>query len=287
MGEEHIRADGKGTADNRRDAVGTHDRGDATRRHDRGAPIVIMTVARDQPYIYETLASLGPDCPVRLVVGSPDADYLDRYRSRPHVTIVEAAPQEWEAIQGAGLHQRASWNYWRCLTRGGPAQGGLLIFEDDVRFARRWRTRLRQTVRALEAAHGQDFVLALYAPHDFVRDAYHRGQLFAEYPVPWFYGTQGMYFPAGVRAAFAAYLKRNGVDAFRVPYDLLLKDFLTERRVPLFATVPSLVQHTGVQTTGLGSFHQAAGFVEEVEALGPDTVHLQWASYEGNENLGD
>ena len=46
--------------------------------------------------------------------------------------------------------------------------------------------------------------LALYCAYSFVLEAFNRGELFAPYPLEVFAGTQGMYFPDGVRESASA-----------------------------------------------------------------------------------
>ena len=73
-----------------------------------------------------------------------------------------------------------------------------------------------------------------------------------------------MYYPEAIRRHFTEFIRSNGVDCYRVPYDLLLKEYLATEHIPLFATIPSLVEHIGTVSTGLGVFHKAGQFREVI-----------------------
>lgn len=231
--------------------------------------LVISTVWREESYLNATLDSLSveyPICaehPVCLVIGSPQTAHLARYISHPGILIVEIGSHAWSWIKNNGIRHRATWNYHRCLSQYTLGERGSLVLEDDIKFARGWRRRLEMTLAELESRFGSKFVLTIYDPYK--RDQT-KSCLYTEYPYADFTGTQGVYYPAEMRQGFAKYLRKNGVIANKTHYDFLLKDYLNEEDIPLFATTPSLIQHMGRNTTGLGVWHEAPGFVEDVTA---------------------
>lgn len=234
--------------------------------------LVISTVWREENYLEATLASLSVEHPTRaergvsLVVGTPVTAHLDQYRSCPGVTVVEMGPNTWSWIKSRPLTQRASWNYYRSLTHNTDDERGRLILEDDVRFARGWQPRLSAILSELHELHGSGFVLAIYSPWDLVLQEHSGERFYAEYPLEKFYGTQGVYYTAVTRKGFAKYLKVHGMVANEKGYDYLLRDYLSQAGLPLFAATPSLIQHMGKKSTGLGSWHDAPGFVEDLES---------------------
>jgi GR25 family glycosyltransferase involved in LPS biosynthesis len=167
---------------------------------------------------------------------------------------------EWQQFETRRVHQRACWNYWRSLTFGAKTTGreGLVVFEDDVILAQGWERRLRAVIAEVELVHQERYVLALYVAACVGLSKSKNGSHFVEYPVDYFFGTQGMYYPESVRPGFAEFLKAHGVDTFREPYDLLLKDYLKRASIPMFVTIPCLVQHIGRVSTGLAGFHHQA-----------------------------
>jgi hypothetical protein len=231
----------------------------------RTIDFAIMTVARPTDYIHDLIDSLRSDLPVRLIAGSPDYDYLGRYRGNPFREIIEVPAKGWEHFHNRRVHHRACWNYWRCLTLGPrtPSSEGLLIFEDDVIPARGWEGRFYETVAQIEAACKGPFVLALYSPIK-LPTAPDSQTYYVPYPTSRFYGTQAMYYPEEVRAGFAAFMKLYGVNTMRHPYDILLRTYLLNTGIPLFAAKPCLVQHVGEISTGLGKFHKTMQFHSEV-----------------------
>lgn len=229
--------------------------------------LVITTVCREEEYLDATLVSLSSEYPIHrdqtvsLVAGSPVTTHLDGYRAQPGVVVVEMGPNAWAWIKDNDLRQRATWNYYRCLTQCTGDERGTLILEDDVRFACGWRARLDRIIAALESRLDSRFVLTIYDPWKCDPKG---NCLYAEYPRARFTGTQGVYYPAKMRQGFAKYLKVKGVIRNKNHYDYLLRDYLLQEDVPLFATTPSLIQHMGRNTTGLGVWHEAPGFREDV-----------------------
>ena len=226
----------------------------------------VSTVARPQNYVYQLLDSLLPFRHCRLVVGSPDAAYLDRYRGNGSVEIIIPSEEEWNPVKDFSVHRRAAWNYWRSLEAGqaDPLKGGLLLLEDDVILAKQWQTKLAQTVLALESRLGSLFILALYTPHKLDLSWEASAPLFVPYPGNMFFGLQAIYYPEPVRSQFSSFLKMFGVDRYTRPDDLLLRDFIQERNLPLLACNPNLAQHIGLETTGLGPFHRTQYFLDDL-----------------------
>jgi len=226
---------------------------------------VIMTVSRPRSYISNVLHGIPHDLPVRLIVGSPDVSYLAELDASALVDIVPPSSEEWIPVTEKHTWARAAWNYWRCLLLGprSPNISGLVVFEDDILLARGWQRRLHDTIHCITNKHGSHFVLALYACDASIPT--NASQYYEPYQPESFFGTQAMYFPEAIRSELIPYLKDHGVDAFRAPYDLLIKEFIQQSGYHLFRCTPCLAQHIGRITTGLGFFHEAASFSLELE----------------------
>ena len=230
----------------------------------------VSTVARPQIYIYQLLDCLLPCRRCRLVVGSPDAAYLDRYRGNNSVEIIMPSEEEWNPVKDLSVHRRAAWNYWRCLEAGpaaDPLKGGLLLFEDDVILSKQWQSRLAQTVLALESRLGSMFVLALFTAHKLDFSWEPGAPLFVVYPADMFCGTPAVYYPEPVRSQFSWFLRKFGVDGFSGPYDLILRHFIQERNIPLLACNPNLAQHVGVESTIRGAFCRTQFFLDDLPGM--------------------
>lgn len=228
----------------------------------------ISTIDRPRNYVHKVISSLPKDLPLRLVVGTHSYDYLRRYRRSHRIEIIGVDTNEWERFKDCRIPYRASWNYWRCFVYGVRPENrkGLAILEDDVLPAKGWQKRFCNTIDQIESQFGEEYVLALYTTDAKQAKPASNGQYYAKYPAGNFWGTQAMYYPEPVRAAFAEYLKREGVDSFKKPYDWLLSEYLRLTGTPLFATTPCLFQHIGkVTATGLCiRFFQAGHFAKAV-----------------------
>lgn len=227
----------------------------------RHLDIAVVTIDRPENYIHQLLSGIRGNLSVRLIVGACDIRYLEQYRESPFIQIVVPPEREWTHFKECCVQQRACWNYWRALSLGanGKPFGDLLICEDDVIVSRGWEERLCDTLNEIESVLKDEFALALYTVFNLHPT---NSPVLASYPVERFFGTQAMYYPKSVRIGFSKYLHANGVDHYRRPYDLLLREYLGACRIQLFATVPCLVQHVGEISTGLGVFHQASCFQE-------------------------
>lgn len=227
------------------------------------------------PYLYATLrsvfAELPADAAINVFVGNDDLDYvapetLDAMvfaGASERVNVVEGAPRDVAFMRGAGftVWERSSWNYARML-RAYTGSGYHVTLEDDVLLS-------RGSLRVLDAllATSQPHVLSLYnrrctsVPN--FEPARREGPQLAsarrDQVKGRFWGTQGVAFRAEEGLAAGRYLQAYLGEQ---PFDLLLDRFMRERQRELGYAYPSMVQHMGVQTTGLGYHHQSDCFVE-------------------------
>lgn len=231
----------------------------------RKIDFAIMTVSRPPHYIHDLIAALRPDLPLRLVVGSPDYEYLERYRDDPYKEIVEVPDQGWEHFHNRRMQHKACWNYWRCLKLGSTTPGaeGLVVFEDDIMPARGWEERLYEAVDQIESACKERYALALYSPRRLARTPNSR-TYYVSYPTHRFYGTQAIYFPESVREEFMRFIRIYGVNTWKHNHDIMLRWYLQHMNIPLFATKPCLFQHVGEAGSGFGKFHTTKQFQSDL-----------------------
>ena len=223
----------------------------------------VTTVARTGDYIHQLITSLPKDLRLHLVVGAPESEYLEPYRSDRRIEIMEAPPPEWEHFRESGIQQRAAWNYWRTLVVEShqPDRKGLVILEDDVIAANNWERRLYRTIEQIERCQPGPYILALYAPGEVGLGEPEQSKCFVSYPADSFFGLQAMYYPEAIRQGFATYLKQNALETFRIQHDFLLGEYARKEKIPIFAAIPCLFQHIGEVSTGLAQFfHQAHRF---------------------------
>ncbi|MGO8928022.1 MAG: hypothetical protein ACLQU3_14215 [Limisphaerales bacterium] len=222
--------------------------------------IAVMTINRPENFVHKVIAHLPKDHPVRLIVGSPDYDYLQRYRGNPCIEIIGVDLREWEQVGEFQTTHRASWNYWRCFSYGTrpEARKGLLILEDDVIPAKRWEARLEKTIDEIEAQYGELYVLSLYTSYTELPKPVGGNKYYTHYPRKYFFGNQAMYYPEPFRAAYTEYLKREAAETYRTNIDFLLRIYLKQTGIPLLVTIPCLFQHIG--STGTGQWGQDGGW---------------------------
>ena len=237
--------------------------------------IAIISIARPdagEPYIYATLRSLfatiSPDIEVNVIVGDDNPAYLaadvlaHQLGAGPagHVHVWPATAAWADHLhEHLGVHARAAWNYSRALA-GYRGSRGLLLLEDDV-------------VWAHEAAAPLAHLLGPPSPpaislYNFFCGRLPGGSSATEGPshilsvaardLPWkFSRTQTMLYQAALVAPMAHYMQlRLEV----LPLDLLVGEFMAEHELTFGFAEPSMVQHIGRHTTGLGSFHASPCF---------------------------
>ena len=225
----------------------------------------MMTVQRTPQYVHQTLASFFASDPLvrqlpplRLMVGSSDAAYLDDYHHHGQVQVLPMNETLWRTVRGCCVHHRLVHNYYRCLSMDIGAARGLCICEDDLRFRDGFLAMLLETIDELEAEH-QRYILSAYSAYDLDRvAAFNRGRLYCSYGQP-FYGTQCVYYPRTVLPELAEFFDRHGVQAYSEPADLLIGHFDQKHRM-LYATRCSLVQHIGRRSSGVGWYHVSPSF---------------------------
>lgn len=240
----------------------------------------VVTVSRPQGYVHQTIASLEetgffghPDnLPLRLVVGSPDSAYLERYRERADRFRVEEMSAE--EARGFGLDrlygsQRCALTHSRCLGDGRIDKKAdlVMVMEDDIRFALGWFARLQLIIEDVMRSHPRGWALSLYTPNsDEPLVCYRRGEKWLRRNYDFsFFGLQAMVYPRWIAAGFADFVMQNNVLKYVKPCDHLLIDFMKDRGLPILATAPSLVQHIGELSMGVSAdFHQSNSFLDSV-----------------------
>ena len=205
--------------------------------------VTILTCDRTPSYLADTVNTIP-------------TEYNIQYISQGKIEL----PREGEVIlvdspyvADLTRHRDSQYNYSQALLN---TKDGLIV-EDDIIFSKDFNYHYSQILNNIPAPR---YVIALYACYDF-KDKHLTNNLYNEYPVDDFYGTQAMLFDIHTARQFGEYLAGAiGKEA----YDLALKTFIKEinPQVKLYATKYSLVQHIGQVSTGLGYNHQTANFID-------------------------
>lgn len=211
--------------------------------------IAISTCGRQPEYVHDLIETmledeLAYDLPKRLVVDGQDASYLERHAEE--FTIEPQAPRSEHTLR------RVFDNFRRVL----EGRGNLLALQDDVIFGRQWVSRLEGAIEAqAKAVNGDErFVMTLY-----------NAQLLTDKPIhkltpTLFYGTQAVYFPAAVRDELCAYIDRSLATGRVLTDDMMLKAFLLDEDVQLWAVNPNPCQHIGVRSQVGSRFENSSSF---------------------------
>lgn len=227
----------------------------------------IVTVSRPVNYIDKLIAQLPKDEFKRVFVGSLETGYLANLQAEPSFSLRVPTAAEGKVLKALSVFQRATWNYWRALAciPDSDERDGILVLEDDVLPASGWLEHFRTSLSAVMSAESPGYILGLYSSR---RHAATKGDKpYTTYPTHLFAGTQAIYYPEQIRHNFAAFLQEHGVKMNEAPYDMLLAEFAARNSIPIFLTIPVLVQHIGKISTGLGEFHEAPGFQPELPAV--------------------
>ena len=226
----------------------------------------VMTCPRQEGYLVQTLDGLIQSDPalarLREVVIAVDAEtdeHLQKHRTNPRFSVALLSAAEAARVNAVELHQRACNNFFRALTLPSRAYRGLVVCEDDLIFRPAWLAKLCAALNEMDQAGLRDFVLSAYSPRDHEEPSLRRGKFYSSYYAASFFGSQCLFFTASQVESIAARVWDREANTFCAPYDLLVNEHCTAAQ-NLYATRFPLVQHAGVASTGLGSFHSACRF---------------------------
>lgn len=237
--------------------------------------ITIMGCDREPSYLSQTMKTIPPGFAVELFFqtrSSSDVDFPGK--------VVKTEKLYDDPVRNS------QYNYAKALA--GTTAG--LIVEDDVKFSVRFEWYLNRIQEKLTEKKIERYAVALYSGVDweYLYDI-GRGKRtsvsvtgfgkantqlklpapffvqhpLVEYPLDIFWCTQGMLYDIQTAREFSAYLFQNiGGE----PYDAALRTYIRTASSPvrLLAATYSIVQHLGVVTTGLGVYHTARNFLDEI-----------------------
>lgn len=240
--------------------------------------IAISTVPRATTHIHDMIQQLKDEGffndpavaqfikhPLRLVAGSSDVQYLERYRDGYDIVVDYMTSAEAIMVESfKKLEQRVAFNAARCL--GGLAKecDYVLMLQDDGRFAKGWLPRLRATVEDAKNRLGEWWCLTLFAFTDVPLPMPQDSRLWSHLVARGFIGGHALLFPTGAAHEFAKMLVANCFSDPPQYDDMLLRVFAAKTGIKLLASVPSLVQHMGRQSTLGNPFFETAWFRESV-----------------------
>lgn len=236
--------------------------------------LAMISVSRPEDYIHDTICSVLRDqaLPLHLFIGKPDTDYVARYANGPLIFKHPCTAFEYDIVKLKSLRYRSVWNYWRALEMDYDSDY-VLLMEDDVQYSQGWYKYVTEKIlpfsgKSPVTLYTPDFNDTRTVPFDFVQKAVKSNQSTAKYPLPYFYGTQAVIYTKNTQKEMYDWFTENRIKDDPRPIDWLVRDFCISRNQDLLATAPGLVQHMGIQTTGLaGSSHQSNCYQPDVRHL--------------------
>ena len=246
--------------------------------HSRTMPsidcIVMISIFRTKEkenYIFSTLENMfrvfPEDSHFNILVGDDRASYLDRDRlenifgkansARLHVWATSPEDASFLAAN-LDIKRRAGWNYARAM-RSYAGHRGLLLLEDDIMWCKNAVEHINQWT-----AQDHPAVLSLYTRKNYLRlskpilghlVAMHMGN-----QTPRFEGTQALYMSSKVSHHLGDFMQ---IRLHETAYDWNVDAFLRKYDILMGYAFPSLVQHTGLKSSGLGCYHESDCFSSE------------------------
>jgi hypothetical protein len=254
--------------------------------HKERLAVAMVTVPRPEDYFQRTKKSLEDtgfflcerDLPLRLIAGWPDTSHIDDLKGDPKRFLIDPLGQA-EAkefhFDTLGVKPKCAFGHFRAMRNllADTAWSIGLILEDDIQFSKGWRAYLDYLVPEIRKVHGERWMLSLYR----MGDCHQKGAL-AEFQkgkswfepdktIP-FWGTQAIVYTREALEVLPESLLERCMKTFIEPVDITLGEYAKEHGIAVLVSLPSLVQHIGIKTTGQSEwFHRAECFQDSVEDL--------------------
>ena len=233
--------------------------------------VAIITVPRVKMYVHQTILNLEKSgffgdykTSVRLHVGTPVTSYLRQYKGDRRSSIESVSMGDAQAMSNKKLWQRQGMNYSRCLL-GMRGDEEILILEDDLDFADGWYGWMLDSIKEIRKQYRR-WILTLCCFTGEPKRRYDLGEKwFPKGGQWWGGGACGIVYPADLAQEFSSYVYEHLVVRDEYPSDILIHQWAKETGVQFCATAPSIIQHTGMVSTGLGGGGRASpSFVKEL-----------------------
>ncbi len=251
----------------------------------------IITFPRTPQYLHRMINSLretgffddAENLPLRLVCSAAwgaVSSELDEYRNNPEFLVEEVAPEDVRTFQledeqkeNAPAQRDLCLNHRRALLGFLKSDADyVVVLEDDIRVARGWLPRLRETISEVQATHPSRWIMTLCViqSEDPLWYAMRGKRWFYDTRLP-YYGTQAIVYPRMVAIEFEFVIHQQCVNRYKYAIDLLVGIWAFLNNCRIVATAPSLIQHIGEVSTGCSptGAHKTKGFIEDLAKLAP------------------
>lgn len=195
--------------------------------------VSVITSPRPENYIYTTIKTIEEQIPIHLFVSGTDTSYLNKLLPDKRILITPVSGSDNKILN-------QFFTFKKCI----QDEGSVLVFEDDVRFAKGWKKRFETVVSDLESKYNR-FVLSLFTSIPLCTPSTLPSSYYLPLDVTSFSGTLGMYYSDSVRKIILDYFDKYDMSKTN-HYDIVIRNCLIENNIPIFVTIPCLVQHIGI-----------------------------------------
>lgn len=214
----------------------------------------MTTIVREPEYFFRTMTSfLAADrkvidhLPLHIYLGNPLTVHTNYIVHHSLFKIYDITWDEWQIVYDGSTIQRFNFNMSRLLKLESMQNTcGLILFEDDIKFVDNWFTIFKDLLVAYPML-AQSFV-QLYHMHD-------GEEPFLKIPYDKAIGSQCIFIPHKLLAPVSEIVYKEGVltpTKERCVADIILIDYCEQQNIPIYGINPTLVQHEGLHSTGLG-----------------------------------
>jgi hypothetical protein len=228
----------------------------------------VLTVPRKTDYVHETIKSLETgglfrdpeNLPLHLVVACPDDHHLKPYFDDPRFMIHRLTPEETAVWTGLGIKARCAYGHHLAMKKMlGFPWDELLLLEDDARAAAGWMEHLEKIMPRLRQT--ERWILSLYYfIDDSIKKDFEAGRRIKRVDWEHFWGLQGVLYQRETVLGFCPLVLDVCVKGGLTPDDNKngVGRFARDAGIPVFTTVPSLVEHIGRDSTGVTPYYHWA-----------------------------
>lgn len=232
-------------------------------------PVKVVIVSKYRSandYLKTTLQNINYSCTIFMSDFQRDTPYGNYLNGNPvhFYTQDEGLENHMKVYNSTPIHY--VYNFQRAFESAKeiPEDHYFILLEDDLDFTENW---IEKTIKVLNQIEDEEFILNLYSPYDYETDSD-----FVEYDIEnnynKHYGCQATVWKKKTAVDFAKFNRAINFNDYRIQNDSiifqmdhLMAIYADYKGIPIYTTVPSLVQHIGFKTTGVAQFmHQSPTF---------------------------
>ena len=236
---------------------------------------VVSKYRNENNYLENTINKIKEKCEIFTSDFKEDTPYKDQINNNKinfytqkegfenHIKVLKSTPVNY------------AYNFQRALNSMKKEEDNsyLILLEDDLEFTENWLIKAQLIINEIEKKH-ENYILSLYSPFEDIcnlKENISFNKYNNEKDYTKFYGSQATIWNKESALDFAKFnetinLNDYNIENDKIDYqiDHLISLYANYKGIPIFTTVPSLIQHIGFKTSGLAQFmHQSPSFKEK------------------------